>query len=154
MGRRHKPEEIIAKLRQVEASIADGEHRLTMEVANVVRSLASDVTVQTEREAQLVQSIANLKDQIQKAGSAMATLASLEQEAEVRGRRMGSRDFEQHWADRPQKWRVVCPKTSGETPRRPPIFCRLNPRRSARTPRTCRAASRRAAFCRLPTTAR
>jgi capsular exopolysaccharide synthesis family protein len=54
-----------------------------MEVANVVRSLASDVTVQTEREAQLVQFIANVKDKIQGAGDARVTLASLQQEAEV-----------------------------------------------------------------------
>ncbi|WIM12905.1 polysaccharide biosynthesis tyrosine autokinase [Enhydrobacter sp.] len=71
------------KLRQIEASIADGERQLKAEIANVVRSVASDLAVQTEREAQLVQSIANLKDQIQKAGSAKVTLASLEQEAEV-----------------------------------------------------------------------
>jgi polysaccharide biosynthesis transport protein len=71
------------KLREVEASIADAERRVSAEIGNVVRSLASDVTVLTEREAQLVQSVAALKDEMQKAGSARVTLASLEQEAEV-----------------------------------------------------------------------
>lgn len=71
------------KLREVEASIADAERRVNAEIGNVVRSLTSDVTVLTEREAQLVQSVANLKDEMQKAGSARVTLASLEQEAEV-----------------------------------------------------------------------
>jgi polysaccharide biosynthesis transport protein len=71
------------ELQQVEASIADGERRLNVEVADVVRSIASDVAVLTAREAQLEQSVANLKDQMQNAGSARVTLASLEQEAEV-----------------------------------------------------------------------
>ncbi|MBS0220179.1 MAG: AAA family ATPase [Proteobacteria bacterium] len=71
------------KVKQIEASLADGERRLNAEIANVVRSIASDVAVQTDREAQLVQSIASLKEQIQKAASAQVTLASLEQEAEV-----------------------------------------------------------------------
>ena len=71
------------KLREIEASIADAERRVSAEIGNVVRSLASDVTVLTEREAQLVQSVAALKDEMQKAGNARVTLASLEQEAEV-----------------------------------------------------------------------
>jgi succinoglycan biosynthesis transport protein ExoP len=71
------------KLREIEASIADAERRVSAEIGNVVRSIASDVTVLTEREAQLVQSVAALKDEMQKAGSARVTLASLQQEAEV-----------------------------------------------------------------------
>lgn len=71
------------KLREVEASIADGERRLNAEISTVVRSIASDVAVLTEREAQLVQLVAGLKDEMQKAGGARVTLASLEQEAEV-----------------------------------------------------------------------
>lgn len=71
------------KVQQVEASIADGERRLNAESANVIRSIASEVTVNTAREAELVHSIANLKDQIRDAASSRVTLASLEQEAEV-----------------------------------------------------------------------
>jgi capsular exopolysaccharide synthesis family protein len=71
------------KLRQIEASIADAESRLKAEIANVIRSVASDFAVQTEREAQLVQSIAKVKEEMRKAGDARVTLASLEQEAEV-----------------------------------------------------------------------
>lgn len=71
------------KLKELEASIAEIERRMSAEISNVGRSLVSDVKVQTEREAQLLQTIAGLKDQIQKVGSAKVTLASLEQEAEV-----------------------------------------------------------------------
>ena len=70
-------------LRQIETSIADAERRLNAEIANVARSLASEVVVQNKRESQLLQSIATLKDQIQDAGSARVTLASLEHEAEI-----------------------------------------------------------------------
>jgi polysaccharide biosynthesis transport protein len=70
-------------LKQVEASIADAERRLSLEIATIVRSIASDVAVLSQREAQLVQSVANFKDQMQKAGSARVSLAALEQEAEV-----------------------------------------------------------------------
>lgn len=71
------------KLKELQASIADTERRMTAEVANVGRSLVTDVKVQTDREAQLLQTIASLKAQIQKAGDARVTLASLEQQAEV-----------------------------------------------------------------------
>ena len=71
------------QLRQIESSIADAERRLNAEVAKVVRSIASDVAVLTEREAQLEQSVANMKAQMLNAGNARVTLASLEQEAEV-----------------------------------------------------------------------
>jgi uncharacterized protein involved in exopolysaccharide biosynthesis len=70
-------------LRQIETSIADAERRLNAEIANVAQSLASEVVVQKKRESQLLQSIATLKDQIQDAGSARVTLASLEHEAEI-----------------------------------------------------------------------
>lgn len=71
------------KVQQIEASIADGERRLKADIAGVVRSIASDVTVLTQREAQLVESVAKLKEQIRDAGHARVTLAALEQEAEV-----------------------------------------------------------------------
>jgi polysaccharide biosynthesis transport protein len=71
------------RLKELQASIADGERRINVEVVNVARSLASDAKVQTEREAQLEQTIASLRRQMEKAGSSRVTLASLEQEAEV-----------------------------------------------------------------------
>jgi succinoglycan biosynthesis transport protein ExoP len=71
------------RLKQVQASIADGEGRLNAEIVNIVRSIASDIVVLSDRGALLVQSVAKLKDQMHNAGSARATLTSLEQEAEV-----------------------------------------------------------------------
>ncbi|MFZ5783491.1 MAG: GumC family protein [Pseudomonadota bacterium] len=71
------------KVKELQASIADVEQRMRTEVANVARSVESDVKVQAEREAQLVQTITGLKEDIRKAGAARVTLASLEQEAEV-----------------------------------------------------------------------
>lgn len=71
------------RVQQIEASIADGERRLKADIASVARSIASDVAILAQREAQLVESVAKLKEQIQDAGHARVTLASLEQEAEV-----------------------------------------------------------------------
>jgi capsular exopolysaccharide synthesis family protein len=70
-------------VRQVEASVADVERRLNVEIGRVVRSFASDVVVLTEREAKLVKTVDALKAEIQKAGNSRVVLASLEQEAEV-----------------------------------------------------------------------
>ena len=70
-------------LRQLEKSIAEAEGRLNAEVAKIGRSLASEAAVQSKREAQLLETIADLKDKVQKAGRARVVLASLEQEAEV-----------------------------------------------------------------------
>ena len=70
-------------LREVEASIVDAERRMKADVVNVVRSIASEVAVLTTREAQLVQTVANSKEQMQNAGNARVNLASLEQEAEA-----------------------------------------------------------------------
>jgi capsular exopolysaccharide synthesis family protein len=71
------------RLRQVEASIADSERRLRVEIAKIVHSLEGDLAVQTEREAQLAQSIADVKDKMRGLGDARVKLASLEQQAEV-----------------------------------------------------------------------
>lgn len=71
------------QLKALEASIADNERRMNAEVAKVARSLASEVKVQTERQAQLEETVANLKSEMQKAGESRVTLLSLEQDAEV-----------------------------------------------------------------------
>ena len=71
------------KVREVEASIADGERRIGLEITRVIASLRSDVAVNTERETQLAKSVADAKEKIKEAGAARVTLASLEQEAEV-----------------------------------------------------------------------
>ena len=69
------------KVVQLVASIADIEQRIKGEAAKIASSIASEVAVQTEREADLVRTVGKLREQIQSTGGARVNLAMLEQEA-------------------------------------------------------------------------
>jgi succinoglycan biosynthesis transport protein ExoP len=71
------------RLLQVEASVHDIEKRIAFEIEKIVRSIRSEVAVQSDREAALELKLVRLKGQLQIANGSRVNLAALVQEAEA-----------------------------------------------------------------------